>query len=418
MLSSKPFFALACLLCLALPALAEKKPNDTRSSSTDSSSTYSLYTRPKVDKIGGQPLEHWVHKLTDADPSSREDAVVAIVQFGEDAGPYVPKICQITHDHDAAPKVKAIMALGIMYVPETQRSAVYKELGHSLVDPYSESIHRYEAVKSLLTLMRMRFGPPKGEERKIIMDLVKIGGSSRNNALREICIDAIMAAGIDPEKGPDSNVTDFLIKRATPAFEPAEKVRFKAILALGAQGQPRDKNKLGQVVYVLKHNTSRNRIVRMWTHVSLMALGEKVPKRELDAIANLIQEPDSQTKISAITALGTLRDKADPYVKDICIMAKREKDPMVLMIVAQAMGGMGNKGKHVLETLIKITEMDSPESVGAVFAACSALKELGVNDAATMKAIEQVREHRALNAQQKDLVKKLIEDMRNPPKKR
>ena len=99
-------------------------------------------------------------------------------------------------------------------------------------------------------------------------------------------------------------------------------------------------------------------------------------------------------------------------------MAKREKDPMALLIVAQALGRMGTKGDKVVNTLIAITERDERKYVDAVLAACGSLKSLGVNDSLTIQAVEKVLKHSSLEEYQKDTVKQIVADMKNPPKKK
>ena len=303
MSSCKPVCALMCLLSLALPALAEKKPDDNRSPKNDSrSSQYSRDSIPEVKEVGGRSLEKWVADLKHADPYHRSRALMAIVQFGEKAGQYVPEVAKVLHDNDASPRMKSIMALRMMYIPETHRSLVVKEVGRCLISGSSQTIHRYEALKTL-----MRFGVLSGTEREAVIDVVQNLGSASTYELRSLCIDALLTAGLDEKKGPDPRVTDALINRATAFKEPAEEVRFKAIMALGFMGRPQDPKKLSQVVNVLKRPEnyySRNRVIKMWTHVSLMSLDEKVPAKELEAIVKLLEDPESHIRIQAVTALG------------------------------------------------------------------------------------------------------------------
>lgn len=416
MSSSKPFSALLCLLCLALPALAETKPNDSRSSSSDSrSSDYSRETRPRIDKVGGKPLQQWVKDLTHADPFHRTQAVLAIVQFGEDAGQHVPDVVKVLHDGDASPRMKGIIALRMMYIPETHRPLVIKEVSRCLISLSSQTIHRYEAVKTL-----MRFGHLSGDEREAVMSLVANLGSASTYELRSLCIDALLTAGVDEKKGPDPRVTDALIMRATPFREPAEEVRYKAVMALGALGRPQDPKKLASVITILKapgNYRSTNKIIRMWSHVGLMALEDKVYEKELRDIAALLKDPESHMKAQAVIALGALRDKAHAYVGDICNMAKREKDPYVRMAVAQALARMGNKGDRVVDTLLKIIEEADSDNVSAVLAACTALKELGVNDTTVVQALEKLLTQPSLKKEEKGILLNIVEAIKHPPKK-
>jgi HEAT repeat protein len=416
MSSSKPFCVLLCLLCLALPTLAEK-PTDNRTIRTDSRSTDpSQEYKPRIKDIGGRTLEQWVKDLKHPDPTHRSRAVVAIVQFGEEASQYIPDLVKLLHDPDASPRIKTIVALRMMYIPKAHRSLVIKELGRCLVSLTSQSIHRYEAVKTL-----MNFGPLVDDEREVIMDLVQNLASPSTYELRSLCIDALLTAGPDPKNGPDARVTDALILRATPSREPAEEVRYKAVMALGALGRPQKLENLTKVINILKtpaNYRSPNKVIRIWSHVGLMALDDKlISDKELKAIAENLKDPDSVIKANAAIALGALRDKAHAYVGDICAMAKREKDPMVRMAVAQSLARMGNKGQNVIKTLVSIVEDADRKNVSAALAACSALKELGVNDAQVTQSLETLAKQPSLEDYQKEMIKQIIVAIKNPLKK-
>jgi HEAT repeat protein len=306
------------------------------------------------------------------------------------------------------------MALKIMYIPTTQREAVVKGLGRTLVDSVnSQQIHKYEAIKAL-----SRFGTLKDQERVAVMDVLP-SLSSPNYEVREAAIDALLVAGPDPKAGPDARITDALIFRANGYNEHAITVRWKAIMALGALGRPQDPKKLTQVVTVLRNRgnwNSSDKIIRMWSHVSLMALEDKVYEKELEGVAKLLKDPRPDIRVQAATALGALRDKSRAYVGDVCELIERDKDPLLMPTIIFALSRMQNNGNRVMKTLIGIAELDDVKFAESVLAACSALKELAPNDAQVRQTLEKVVKNKSLMEYQRDMVKKIIEDLKNPPK--
>jgi HEAT repeat protein len=419
MSSGKAFFAILCLLALPLFGHAEKKTNDSRLSKNDDSrsSDDSSETRPKPpETLGGKTLKEWISDLTHRDPSVRAAAIAVLPGFGEAASIAVePLIKHSLIDHDNSPRVKAAIALRMMYIPKTQRGAVIKALGRCIVDPNSQAIVRYEAITTM-----MRFGHLKEDERGVIPDLVANLGSTATWEVRHICIIALITAGVDEKKGPDPRVTDALILRAQQYYEPADQVRLEAIMALGAMGRPQDPKMLAKVVTILKAGInfrSPNRSIRMWSHVALMALEDKVYEKELLAIADNLKDKEAAVRVQAVAALGALEDKAHAYVSNLCDLLKKEKDPSVKAAAAAALGHMGNKGDRVINALVDMTEDTKPDSFDMVLGACNALAHLGANTPDVNKAMEKVLEHQSLRPYQKDLVKAAIDELKTPKKK-
>lgn len=414
MSSSKAFFAILCLLVLALFTNAEK-PTDSRASrnddsrSTDSSSEMQF----KVpDELGGKTMDQWIADLSHRDPSVKVAAIVVIPQFRDPMGKAVPRLVDMLRDGDASVRVKAAYALRLMGILPVHQLAVIKGLGRCIAQD-EQAVVRYEAAVTL-----MRFGKLRGEERVVIPELMGNVGSRNTFELRHICIMALITAGVD-DKGPDPRVTDALILRCSPLRESADQVRLAAIMALGALGRPQRPADLAKSIGILKQDfnfKSRNRAIRMWTHVALMALENKVNETELKAIVKNLYEKEAAIRLQTFIALGALEDKAHAYVDEICTILRKEKDASVKAAAATALGRMGNKGTRVLNTLIYMTEDTDPEHFDTVLAACNGLAHLGANDADVVQAMEKVLDHQ-LKRYQKDLVTKAIEELKHPKKK-
>jgi HEAT repeat protein len=406
MSSFKTLFGALCALSLTLPLFGQAV-GDSRSSRDDSRSSPTgdqTYTIP--NEIGGKTYEQWKADLSHADPSVRAAAIEVIPAFREKAMDAVPLLVDRTRDKDASPRVKAVLALKFMGIRGTDRSRVVKALGERIASD-TQAIVRYEAARALL-----RFG---ADGRDVVGDLVHGVGDGSTWELRHACIMALIVAGVDPKKGPDSRVIDALILRTKVFNEPTAQVRLEAIIALGAMGRPQDPTKLKMVVGAIKeHERSGNIPIRIWAHVSLMALEDKVDKKYLELIAGYLKDRERDIRVQAVTALAALQSKAEDYLPNVLEMLRREKDVQVLSAACNALGHMGNKGTKVLQALIKVTEKDDAESVPAVMAAVNALATIRAPTPEVMEALRALLERKDLNTQAKDAIRKAIEDIQKP----
>jgi HEAT repeat protein len=419
MSSSKPFCLVFCLLCTVLPTRAEK-PNNNRAND-DSRSSGSLQQAETVytKEWGGKLFRDWIRDLRHPDPTYRVAALIALQYFKQNADA-VPEILARLHDDgDASVRIKAAKLLGWIRPHETDRVRIIRGLAHALHDP--QSVVRYEAAASLQSFCPFNF--ENKEERDALQDLVaclRNTSVTSSYELREICIDTLMKARVDPKTGPDPKVTEALITHANPMNEAAARVRIRAITALGAQGRPQDPKLLQRVMGVLRlpaNFQSKNPSVRIWSHVAVIALEEKVNKKDLDTIANYLKEREAAVRLEAVTALGALEDKSQDYVGNILDMLKTEEIPTVKAAAALALGRMKVTGQSVLNRLIRMTEEDDRESVGVVLSACQAFVLLGTNNAEVVKAMDKVLEHKSLENYQKAWVRKMIEELQAPRKK-
>ena len=83
-------------------------------------------------------------------------------------------------------------------------------------------------------------------------------------------------------------------------------------MALGAMGRPQNPKKLQQVLAALKSPTnynSQNKTIRIWSHVSLMALEDKVNDKYLQVVADYLTDRERDIKVQAVTASGACRKR-------------------------------------------------------------------------------------------------------------
>jgi HEAT repeat protein len=361
---------------------------------------------PIPREIGGKTYEDWKRDLTHDDPSVRANAISVIAGFREKAMECVPLLIARTRDKDASPRVKAVLALKFMGINGADRERVVKALGERIAND-TQAIVRYEAAQALT-----RFGT---DGQAVVGDLVKGLGDSSTWELRHACIIALIVAGVDEKKGPDPRVTEALLPRTKPYYEPSRQVRLEAIIALGAMGRPHAPKQLQMVISALnEHKNSTDIGIKIWTHVSLMALEDKVKDKELEMIVKYLDDRNRDIRVQAVTALGAMQKKANKHVSDICNMLRREKEPMVQSAACSSLARMGDKSDRVLQALIRLTELDDTETISVVMSACNALAQLHVANAEVMAALNKVLDHKSLNGQQRDVVRKAIEQIQKP----
>ncbi len=367
------------------------------------------YTQSPAE-IGGKSFDDWVQDLSHPDPSVRVEAVMVMPLFrlrGEDAIRKLARMAQ--NDGDASPRAKAVLVLGVMGVKSADREAVVRALGHCVAhDP--QTIIRYEAARAL-----PRFGT---DARIVITDLVMGMAIQSTFEVREACIMALRAAGVDPTKGPDPRVTDALIARLNPATEPTRKVRLQAIMALGGMGRPQDPNKYTQVMNQLKGPftfKSRDKVVKLWSHVAIMALDDKVDESYLKTIVGYMSDREREVRVNAVRAMGALGVKAHQNVGDV-IRLLDDKDIQVKLATIEALGRMGDRGEKVLDALIKATELEgsAKDALPVVMAACTALVYVGVASPQVIAALDKASHRKDLDEPQRFMILKMIEEIKKP----
>jgi hypothetical protein len=189
----------------------------------------------------------------------------------------------------------------------------------------------------------------------------------------------------------------------------------QAIIALGAVGRPRDPAKYQKVLDALnEHYRSTDRAIRIWTHVSLMALKEEVKQREVNMIVGYLHDPDREVRKQAVLALGAMEKKTTDHVKDICELLEKEQETMVQVAACHSLARMGDKSDRVLQALIRLTELDSQKTNEVVLAACAALTHFHVASLDVVNAMKAVLKHKALSEQEVKMVEAYIKVLESP----
>jgi HEAT repeat protein len=343
----------------------------------------SLSTSPAtITEVGGKTLSQWMADLKHKDPSVRTQAIMSVVAFGEAAGAAVPLILDRCHDHDASPRVKAVVALKVMFVRPSDVPKVVKTLAELLARD-QQAIVRYEAAAALVRY---------ADDAKVAVPALLQGMGERGNwEIRHVCIVALRRAARDPRTGPDPHATYALLAALD---DPVEKVRMEATLSLGAMGRPADPTLLARVLRALQQQLgSRDKVLALWSHVSLLALDDKVTDQSLRAIVAMLKNPERDLRVQVLGALAAIGPKARTGIPDV-LDALDDKEAEVAAAACTALGRMGDPGPRVLEGLVRASRRKEP---AVVWAACQAMADLGSPSPEVLAALTQVSQRRELD---------------------
>jgi HEAT repeat protein len=382
--------AAAGLLAIAVPLHAQGPQADRPSPS--------ISTPPAIMEVGGKTLSQWMADLKHPDPSVRTQAIMSVVLFGETAQDAVPLIIDRCRDRDASPRVKAVLALGVMAVRDRDIPKVVDTLTRLLSED-RQAIVRYYAASALL-----RYGEHAQGAVGPLAHLVT--EETSNWEIRHMCVAALRHAGRDPKTGPDPRATRALVAAMS---DPVEKVRLEAVVGLGAMGRPNDPTVLAVVVRALRaqHN-SRDKALALWSHVSLMALDDKVADKSLQAIVKALHSPERDLRVQVLLALAAIGTRARSCVPDV-LEAMDDKEPQVVAGACTALGRMGDSGARVTEALIRTTRRKEPS---VVWAACQALGELGNANPEVLTAFAQVGQRKELDDLLLQSIERVKENLR------
>jgi HEAT repeat protein len=399
--------ACLCVLVVGMPLHAENRADS--SPPSGSRSVWDDY--PEVREVGGRSFDQWRKDLVDPDPSVRARAIQNIIAFGKLARDIVPLLIDRTKDADASPRVKAVLALQILPIDPKDAAKVAETLGHRVAHD-SQAIVRYEAAKALY----LRFGDEMRKNPAILADLVRGVGDGSSFEMRSACIHALRV-GADPKKGPDPRVTNALLLRLNIVQEPTTQVRLEAVMALGALGRPQDPELAKQVFRALETNfRSRNKIIRLWSHVSTMFLEEKVNEGYLKVVDEYLNDHEREMRAQGVAAFGALGEKAKAYVPDVVRMLK---DPETDVVVATcgALVGMHDSSSKVVDALIEVTRRDVDiKGLPMILAACNALGQMGTGNAEVIEAIKKVLNRKDIDDQSREALKQHLQNLQNPKK--
>ncbi len=320
-------------LSLLLPACSLWAASDSMSSSTP----------PLVEKVGDKKLSQWIADLKNADPSTREEAIRAITYFGPAASEAVPALLDRLHDSDASPRAKAIVALSLIKISETDHSRVAAALGEKVMGD-AQAMVRYNAAVALSMIGK--------DTREALPGLLHGMEDQASWEIRRASIAAIIEAGAT-KTGPDPRVTRALLLALQ---DRASQVRLEAVLALGRMGRPDDGVLLDHTLRTIKGMVNdKDKTVDIWARLSLMALLDKIDDADMDYLTKSVKSSEPQrVRIQAMRALGAVAVKDKAVVSQLVDLLA-DKDTMVAGNACIVLGGLRDPGPNVEKALTDLS---------------------------------------------------------------
>jgi HEAT repeat protein len=357
-------------------------------------------------EVGGKTFAQWLADLKHPDASKRADAIINLLAFGETAGEAVPQVIDRLQDGDMGVRAKAVLFLKNAHVPDRHKGKVVEGLARCLGGNAStprdpQGIVRYEAALALL-----RFP----EDGKLAVNALLQGMTDPYCwEIRQACIVALRRAAVDSKTGPDPRATRALV---TALRDPVERVRLEATISLGAMTRPQDPHVLDEVIGALQRQLKvHDKPLALWSHVSLMALDDKVTDKSLTEIGKLLHSPEREVRLQCLMALAAMGGKARACIPDMLDMLEDKEKEVVYAAIA-SLPRMDDHSARVLGALIKITKGSEQSQI---FAACVALGEIGVAQPEVVDAMTAVTQRKELESQLRQAVEKIIENLKKPP---
>src|SRR5207247_2127813 len=111
-------------------------------------------------------------------------------------------------------------------------------------------------------------------------------------------------------------------------------------IGLGAMGRPADPMLRDMALRALQGQlSSRDRVLALWSHVSLMSL-DKVTDAGLGAVVKELRNPDLQVRIQAAQALGAMGTHARVCSPNLVSMLQ-DREPAVAAAACSALVSVG-----------------------------------------------------------------------------
>jgi HEAT repeat protein len=306
------------------------------------------------DKFDGKSLKEWIEKIKDPDPSVAETAMMA-VQLWRDlatkpAGPNLLDI--LANSADASLRVHACIAFANLGVDDSLKSKVISTLRLRLND--QQSIVRLHAVAVCSRL---------GEDaRSLVPELI---ARVKDQGAFEIRRAAALALG---EAGQATKMEEIDMNAARalygtfsgPYRDACADVRLAAIMAFGSMGIPRDDTNQKAIIHALSYaaDTDKNRAVVIWAHVGLIAHKEPM-KEHLAAIVGFLNDKDFMARFQALHAIGAMgkEGKALSAIPALIkVLEQEEKEPVLVMTSAWALGEMKDSAKEAVPMLKEVRD--------------------------------------------------------------
>lgn len=359
--------------------------------------------------VGGKRLEEWKQELANEDASKRAQAILAIMQFGDEAASCVPALIERLQDRDVSPRARALLALRTIAIQEKDVDAIVKAIGQRLLPQQeTQAVIRYEAT---ISLRRYIDDGQPAIPSLITATMDKSSWEIRNNA-----VSLLWRIGIAMGKEgspPDARIVEALL--AALRFEKTYQVKLEIIQGIGALGRPTNPALLSKVISELTLCAGhKNRPLAIWAYAGLVALQDATAgEQSLNTLSKFLRNENLETRIQATLAIGTLGEKAKKKLPNILAMLK-DKEPYAVKAAAAALGSIGDKSPDTISALVELLDEKDPDVAGAAVASLVNLKQ---NNSTVLTAFDRLLGKKDLDLRLRSMIQEGTKELKKPAKK-
>jgi HEAT repeat protein len=292
----------------------------------------------------GKTLSQWTRDLRDNDPGVRHTAILAVMQFGSTGRQAASALINELNDRDPSLRAHAAYALGITGLEAEDGAAGLRGLARALSD--SQAIVRYRAALTLAA-----YGPAaKDTIPQLITTLRDPLGSWE---VRRAVVQALGTTGAPPPNSvPNPQAWRVLIDTLR---DHCAQIRLEAIVSLiriGKPTTPAEQSLLRQSLKAMFND--KDKTVAMWARVGMIRL-DKSSEEYLRYIADFLKSQQTDLRIQAARALGSIGPDAEPCVEDL-VAAFNDRDVQVVLNSIAACKMIGTAAVNAVPRLTDLAE--------------------------------------------------------------
>jgi HEAT repeat protein len=304
-------------------------------------------------KIDGKTLSQWEREITDRDPSTRQIAMLAVVQFGPAGRQAAHELISELGDRDPGLRAHAAYALGMVGMDGHDGPSGLRALADRLSD--SQAIVRYRAATAL-----GNFGHAAQEALLPLWRAYRDPQSAWE--VRKAAVYALGNIGVSPDNGPPNRQVSGWLREAA-LRDPCAQIRSDAVAYLVSFGKPGD-----QELHITRQAfkallNDKDKTVAIWARVGLCKFDKK-SETYVRYIADLLKSPETDMRVQAGRALGIIGPDAESStmaLADAC----QDTDVRVVLTAMAALKSIGTAAIEALDTLYPLAESPNEAIRGA-----------------------------------------------------
>ena len=344
---------LALLAAFGTPYCIAQDKKDTGKSKIDEKGKDPKDAGPKVPEfkvpteVLGKSFEQWRKEVHAADPSKREIAMKAILNFGPvksyDALPDV--IAELKKHSFNNPVDFSVRYNGLMVVSTIFKNYPWHEKKEKDIDPklFKDALTIYKAgLSDSQVMMRIRasqgiifLGPTA---REAIDDIIKVSNDKATWEVRKEGLQTLALIAVDAKGVPYPKAVTEIFSRLEDSSMNVRVTAIGAVVTLARFLSPTD------TAAALKKINGRIAIEKevsllIYLHNGVMMIQQKIDKKHQDPIVKLMSNPDAGIRVQAMQAVCSWGKDSKPFVPTLTAMID---DPEV---------GVGAAAIHCLVSL-------------------------------------------------------------------